>query len=92
MIDIRFESEKHRAAAYDNDKEIGESTYSTAGAIWIIDHTKVDKAYGGQGIAKKLVAAIVENARKANVKIMPLCPFAKREFETNKDYQDILHK
>ncbi|WP_298703812.1 GNAT family N-acetyltransferase [uncultured Veillonella sp.] len=89
MIQIKYEPENSRAAAYDKDKNIGESTYSKSEAIWIIDHTLVDEGYGGQGIAGKLVAEIVAQARVAGVKILPLCPFAKREFEKRPEYADV---
>lgn len=90
MIDIRFEKEQKRSAAYDGDKNIGESTYSESSTMWIIDHTLVDENYGGQGIAGKLVACIVDEARNHGMKIMPLCPFAKREFDKRPEYADVL--
>ncbi|MDO5028767.1 MAG: GNAT family N-acetyltransferase [Bacillota bacterium] len=92
MINVVFEAANKRAAAYDDKTFIGESTYSDAGAYWIIDHTEVDDAYAGQGIGKKLVYKIVEEAREGNKKIIPLCPYAKREFEKNKEYEDVLKK
>ncbi|AYQ24174.1 MULTISPECIES: GNAT family N-acetyltransferase [Enterococcus] len=92
MIEIVYESQRKRAAAYDDDKFIGESTYSEAGNLWIIDHTFVESNYGGQGIATKLVAKLVDEARKSNIKIFPLCPFAKREFTLKKEYSDTLSK
>lgn len=92
MIKIIFEEDKKRAAAYDGYKNIGESTYSKSDKIWIIDHTQVDDDYRGQNIAAKLVAKVVDNARKQNVRIMPLCPFAKREFERKQEYKDIWAK
>ena len=55
---------KNRAAAYDDEKFIGESTYAKSDKVWIIDHTFVEKSYGGQGIAGRLVAKLVEEARK----------------------------
>lgn len=90
MIKIVHEPENKRTAAYDENKSIGESTYSKSKDIWIIDHTFVEKEYGGQGIAGKLVAELVEQARVNNVKIMPLCPFAKREFDKTPEYADVL--
>lgn len=38
----------------------------------------VEKEYGGQGIASKLVECLVENARKERAKIHPICSFVKR--------------
>ncbi len=81
MIKIVYEAENNRSAAYDENIEIGESTFSKSKDFWIIDHTFVQKDYGGQGIAKKLVGELVDQARKNNFKIMPLCPFAKKEFD-----------
>ncbi len=89
MIKIVHEPENQRAAAYDGDKNIGESTYSKSDKIWIIDHTFVEESYGGQGIAAKLVDEIVKQARANNVKINPLCPYAKKRFEEKKEYADI---
>ncbi len=91
MIDIIFEFENKRAAAYDNKKLIGKSTISSNEKFWIINHTEVDKNYTGQGIAKKLIKIIVDEARKKNLKILPLCSYAKKEFEKNKEYQEIIY-
>ncbi|MBJ8325277.1 MULTISPECIES: GNAT family N-acetyltransferase [Streptococcus] len=89
MITIRYEEENDRSAAYDGEKEIGECTYFLTNRKWVINHTFVDENYGGQGIAKKLVAEIVDQARQQGIKIIPLCPFAKREFELRAEYADV---
>lgn len=90
MVSIVFEADNRRAAAYDGDKLVGSSTISPSATIWIIDHTEVDPAYNGQGIAAKLVKAVVDAAREAKVKIVPLCPYAKKQFEKNAEYRDLL--
>ena len=41
-------------------------------------------------IGKDLVKAGVDFARQNNLKIIPLCPFAKAEFEKHADYTDVL--
>lgn len=92
MIKIIYEQKESRAAAYDDEKFIGESTYAKSDKVWIIDHTFVEKSYGGQGIAGRLVAKLVEEARKNDIKIIPLCSFAKREFKLKKEYLDVLLK
>lgn len=68
MIKIIYEQKESRAAAYDDEKFIGESTYAKSDKVWIIDHTFVEKSYGGQGIAGRLVAKLVEEARKNDIK------------------------
>lgn len=90
MISYKYEIDKNRVAAYDGSKEIGECTFSPSEGVWIIDHTFVDEKYGGQGIARELVAKVVEEARGENKKIIPLCSYAKKEFDTREEYKDLL--
>ena len=89
---MEFKEEKDRFAVYDDGKEIGEMTWSPADNMMIIDHTFVDPAYRGQKIAEKLVLHGVERARRDDLKIIPLCPFAKKEFEEKSEYGDVLRK
>jgi len=93
MIKIEREDDgKHgRFVIYEDGNEAGEMTFTWAGnEKFIIDHTGVDKAYGGKGYAKKLVMEAVEYARKNNLKIIPLCPFAKAAFDRDKSIGDVL--
>ncbi|HEY1845415.1 MAG TPA: GNAT family N-acetyltransferase [Buttiauxella sp.] len=57
--------------------------------LTIIEHTDVDESLKGQGVGKQLVARVVERMRRENRKIIPLCPFAKHEFDTTPEYADI---
>ncbi|SUX58622.1 Uncharacterised protein [Citrobacter braakii] len=43
----------------------------------------------GQGVGKLLVAKVVEKMRAENRKVIPLCPFAKHEFDKTREYDDI---
>ena len=61
----------------------------TGDDLAIIEHTEVDPSLKGQGVGKKLVAKVVERMRRENRKIIPLCPFAKHEFDTTPEYADI---
>lgn len=92
MINILFEPERKRAAAYDGSTNIGEATYSESENLWILDHTFVDKRYGGQGIAAKLVDKVVENAKSSKVKIVPLCSYAQKQFEKKPEYSGVWAK
>lgn len=92
MITVRFEKSNNRIAAYDEEKNIGEATYSVSDNVWIIDHTFVDDAYRGQKIAERLVKEAVESAKRENVKIVPLCPYAKHEFTSKPEYEVVWKK
>lgn len=83
MIDIKFIKEENRAVAYDNKVEIGESSFIESEDIWNIIHTGVDSKYQGQGIAKKLVIIVIENAKIYNKNIIAECSYAKKVIESN---------
>lgn len=89
MIRIKFDQGVNRAIAVDKGKQIGECTFSVSDKIWIIDHTFVEPEYGGQGIARKLVDKIVDEARKAGVRLTATCPYAVKVFKDYK-YKDII--
>lgn len=75
----------------DNGKIAAKMVFSMAGKnLMIIDHTDVNPAYRGQGLGKKLLYEIVKEARQDDIKIIPLCPFAKSVFEKEKEIRDVL--
>lgn len=77
--------------AVEDEKEAGRMTYSWAGENkFIIDHTEVNPEFNGKGVGKKMVLAAVEYARNNNLKIIPLCPFAKSVFEKTEEIRDVL--
>lgn len=67
-------------------------TYVPTGTTgFIIDHTEVtDESIKGQGAGKQMVMASVEYARNNELKIVPLCPFAKSVFDKNPEIRDVL--
>lgn len=70
----------------------GAMTYTWAGEDkFIIDHTEVMDKYNGQGIGKHILLKVVDFARKKEVKIIPLCPFAKGQFAKHPEFQDVLY-
>ncbi|MGY4691296.1 GNAT family N-acetyltransferase [Salibacterium sp. K-3] len=56
----------------------------------VIDHTGVDEELRGQGIAKELVANVVDKARAENKQIIPECPYAEKQLKKNDAYRDVL--
>ena len=56
----------------------------------IIDHTEVNPGNNGKGFGKKMVTKAVEFAREKGIKIIPLCPFAKKVFDKTADFRDVL--
>ncbi|MES2848956.1 MAG: GNAT family N-acetyltransferase [Bacteroidota bacterium] len=77
-----------------NGKVVAEMTYSVASpSLIIIDHTEVDESLKGKGAGVKLLNKLVEYARANNIKIIPLCPFAKSVFDKkHEEFKDVLRQ
>ncbi|WP_028525327.1 GNAT family N-acetyltransferase [Runella limosa] len=77
--------------ASEDSKEAGRMTYSWAGNDkFIIDHTEVNPDFKGKNVGLQLVMAAVDFAREKNLKIIPLCPFAKSVFDKKEEIRDVL--
>ena len=77
--------------AFDGENEAGRMSYTFAGnSKMIIDHTEVSDLYKGQNIGKRILMEVVLFARENNIKIIPLCPFAKSVFDKTEEIRDVL--
>ncbi|HTL06676.1 MAG TPA: GNAT family N-acetyltransferase [Chitinophagaceae bacterium] len=56
----------------------------------IIEHTEVDDALSGKGVGLSLVTTAVEYARTHQMKIVPLCSFARANFARKPEWNDVL--
>lgn len=75
------------------DGHESEMTYSRASPVLvIIDHTAVHDALRGRGVGQVLVGRAVDDARRDGFRILPLCPFAKAQFDRHPEWVDVLHK
>jgi len=93
MNDIQHrKSDKGGSFYYEQDgKVMAEMVYVMAGDNkMIIEHTEVDPALQGQGMGKKIQAALVAYVREHGIRVLPLCPFAKATFQRMKEWQDVL--
>ena len=93
MNDILHRTHNHKGAfVYEVDEMLlAEMVYTMVNDhTMIIEHTEVDDSLRGQGVGKKLQAELVDFVRKNNIKVIPLCPFAKAQFDRHKDWHDVL--
>lgn len=92
-METQHEINGHKGTFYieSNGNRLAEMTYSKAGEdTIIIDHTEVSDALRGKGAGLQLLNAAVAHARKNNIKIIPLCPFAKSVFDKKEELRDVL--
>ena len=89
-IEQEDNGKKGRFVVYEEDIFAGEMTYTWAGNTkFIIDHTGIEEKFTGKGLGKKLVMKAVNFARIKGLKILPLCPFAKKVFDADSSLNDV---
>ena len=89
-IIINFNQRESRSVALNEGNIIGYCQYKEENNVWSITHTVVKQEFGGRGIAKRLVLAVIEEARNQNKKINPICSYAKKMMESSDEYKDII--
>lgn len=68
---------------------LGRLTYRRDGDTVVADHTLVPHALRGQGIAAKLVEALVTDARQQGLRIVPACSYVEAAFRRHPEWADL---
>ncbi|RRD40275.1 N-acetyltransferase [Leptotrichia sp. OH3620_COT-345] len=86
-MDIKHLEDKGFFIYDDKGEMIAELTYKKDGNKLIFDHTYVSPSLRGQGVGDKLFAAGIEFAENNNYKVVPVCSYIVKKFESGKyDY------
>ena len=54
------------------------------------DHTGAPESLRGTGAAAALVDYLINDAREAGFRIIPLCPYVRARYEKHPDWQDVM--
>jgi uncharacterized protein len=65
-------------------------TWRAMGPLRVADHTFVPPAMRGQGVAEKLVDALVADARAQGFRIVPQCSYVEALFRRHPEWADLL--
>lgn len=75
---------------FEDDKPAGEIIFSWIDDTkFVIQHTIVDKAFGGKGYGKLLVLDAIDYARSKGVKIVPECTYAAAVIQKDTSLHDV---
>ncbi|PKO06313.1 MAG: GNAT family N-acetyltransferase [Chloroflexi bacterium HGW-Chloroflexi-3] len=88
MVTIK-EAEQQFYVGDSPDDPAAQIEYEVDQGILTIFSTDVSASLQGQGIGQQLVACAVDFARKNQLKIIPVCPYAKKQFEKHPEYSDV---
>ena len=62
--------------------QLGESTIAA-------DHTGVPDIFRGRGFGVLLVVHLVEDARQRGLRVVPLCPFVRSQYQRHPEWADV---
>ena len=71
-------------------EHIGRLTWVSRKGARVAEHTLVPPEIGGRGIAGKLVAALISDARDAGFKVVPECSYVAAAFDKHPEWADLL--
>jgi predicted GNAT family acetyltransferase len=71
-------------------KQPAELTWRAMGPLRIANHTFVPPALRGQGVAQKLVEALVADAREHGFRIVPQCSYVAALFRRHPEWADLV--
>ena len=77
----------------DGSEQLGEMEISIVGNRLTAFHTEVSPKAEGKGFAKMLLNAMVDHARKNDLKVIPLCPYVHLQFKRHpEEFADVWFK
>ena len=94
MVQLVQHEERDGSGAFFIEKDgerLGEMTYTRSNSsLIVIKHTEVSAVLQGRGAARRLLDALVAWARETQTKVVPVCPYAKAQFEKEPSLRDVL--
>ena len=89
-VRISDNEEEHRYEAHVGPDLAGYlEYYADPGRVTLV-HTEVDAAFEGRGIGSRLVTAALEDVRRREASVLPLCPFVRSWLQRHPEFQDLV--
>jgi predicted GNAT family acetyltransferase len=89
---VRHEHSDVRGAFYveRDGMRVGELTYARSGKDAInVEHTEVERALRGRGVARTLLDALVAWARHSGTRVQASCSYARAQFRKDASIRDV---
>lgn len=89
-ITVVHARDQHRYELRDGDTVIGFAAYRTRSGRRVFTHTEVDPAYGGLGLAGRLVEFALDDVATTGERIVPLCPYVAKFLRSHHQYDELV--
>ena len=92
-MDVRVTDnpDQQRYEAFADDGRLaGYVTYRLRPGLITLDHTEVDDEFEGEGVGSRLVSAVLDDARRRELVVHPVCPFVNSYIDRHREYVDLV--
>jgi predicted GNAT family acetyltransferase len=90
VIEVRDNQERSRYEIVVDGVVAGFVQYTMRGGRLILVHTEIDDAFEGRGLASQLVRGALDDARRRNLHVVPICPFVESFIERHPADDDLV--
>ena len=88
---VTDKAEEHRYEIAVDGKVAGFIDYHDNGQRRALNHTEIDAAYEGQGLASTIARAALADIRAKGKVVLPFCPFVRSYIDKHRDdYLDLV--
>jgi predicted GNAT family acetyltransferase len=89
-ITVSDNAEKRRYEVRAGGELAGFSQYELGSNRIAFVHTEIDDRFEGQGLASRLIAFALDDARKRGLAVLPFCPFVRGYVQRHREYGDLV--
>ena len=79
----------HRYEASIDGEVVGYITYHSQPQLVTLLHTEVEPAFEGHGVGSRLVAEALDDIRRRDLWVLPICPFVRSYLARHAEYADL---
>ncbi len=90
MPEVRDNPDQHRYEIVVDGEVAGFAVYHLRGRRAIFVHTEIDPSYEGQGLGGQLVRGALDDVRRRELRVVPLCPFVAGWLDKHEEYRDLV--
>lgn len=87
---VRDNEEQGRYEIFVGSTRAGYAEYHAQPGLITATHTEIDPAFEGHGLGSRLVREMLDDIRRRETKVLPICPFVRAFLHRHDEYADVL--
>jgi predicted GNAT family acetyltransferase len=89
-VEVHDNPDARRYEAVVDGELAGFAAYRTQTGLMAFVHTEVEDAFEGHGVGSMLIREALEDARRRDVEVLPLCPFVNSFIAEHREFVDLV--